>query len=296
MKTLDTLVADIYEVVSSKGGWDEVINDYFKGRLGDTMMSRLSPSSGKEYKPSIRMSNAGQPCARKLWYTVNQHEGGEELSANTHLKFLYGDILEDLLISLALAAGHTVEGEQDVCEIQGIKGHRDCVIDGVLIDVKSASPFSFKKFKEHKLRGDDPFGYIGQLSSYLYSSQDDPLVEDKVNAGFLVIDKVHGTLCLDMYDLTPELETKEEFIKERKEMVDAPEPPVRGFEPEEDGYWKGRKADGDFRHNGSYKLGVNCSYCDHKHSCHTGLRTFVSARGPVFFTDLKHKPRMQEVT
>lgn len=272
-----------------------MINDYFKGRLGDTMMSRLTPSS-KEYKPSIRMSNAGQPCARKLWYTVNQSEGGEELPANAHLKFLYGDILEDLLISLALAAGHTVEGEQDVCEIQGIKGHRDCVIDGVLIDVKSASPYSFKKFKEHRLREDDPFGYIGQLSSYLYSSQEDPLVKDKTNAGFLVIDKVNGTLCLDMYDLTPELETKEEFIKERKEMVDAPEPPARQFEPQEDGYYRGSGPSRTFVPNGSKKLGVNCSYCDHKHSCHPGLRTFVSARGPIYYTDVKHKPRMAEVT
>lgn len=294
-KTIDTLVDDIYEVITSKGGWTETVNEYFKGRLGSTMMSRLSPPE-KEYKPSIRMSNVGQPCARKLWYYVNESGEGEPLPPQAHLKFLYGDILEDLLLSLATAAGHRVEGEQDVMEINGIKGHRDCVIDGVLIDVKSASAYSFQKFKENRLREDDAFGYIGQLSSYLYASQDDPLVEEKDKAGFLVIDKVSGSLCLDMYDLRTDMARKEQMIEERKEIVNASTPPPRGFQPEADGYWKGRKVDGDFRPNGSKKLGTNCSYCDFKHVCHPGLRTFVSARGPVYFTDLKHKPRMMEVT
>ncbi len=282
MKTIETLIPDIYEVISEKGGWDTVVNEYFKERLGETMMSRLTPPE-EEYKPSLRMSNVGKPCARQLWYDVNEAEGGEELPPYAHLKFLYGDILEDLLVSLALAAGHTVEGEQDTMVIRGIKGHRDCIIDGVLIDVKSASPFSFKKFKEHRLREDDPFGYIRQLSSYLYASQDDPLVKDKKKAGFFVIDKVHGHLTLDMYNLTKEMDNKEEFIEERKAMVASPTPPKKGFEEVPDGK------------SGNKKLGLNCSYCSHKASCYPGLRTFIYSRGPVFLTNVVREPNVPEV-
>jgi hypothetical protein len=43
------------------------------------------------------------------------------------------------------------------------------VIDGVTVDVKSASKYGFEKFLKHNLREDDPFGYISQLSSYVYA-------------------------------------------------------------------------------------------------------------------------------
>src|SRR5690606_25725922 len=109
----------------------------------------------------------------------NTPEDGEPLRPEAYLKFLYGDILEDLLLFLAEAAGHTVVGRQDEQEIAGIKGHRDCVIDGTVVDAKSASSYSFKKFKEGRLREDDPFGYVDQLQSYIHSGQNDPLVTDK---------------------------------------------------------------------------------------------------------------------
>ena len=198
MKTIDTLVQDIYEVVETKGGWDEVINEHFKEAVGGTMMARLTPPEEERKGGTLRMSNIGQPCSRKLWYHCNNDEEGETLQPSTHLKFLFGDLLEDLLLSLAVAAGHTVEGHQDTMESAGIKGHRDAVIDGVTVDVKSASTYSFKKFKEGKLREDDAFGYIQQLSSYVYAAKDDPLVADKKHGAFLVIDKQHGHICLEI--------------------------------------------------------------------------------------------------
>ena len=37
-----------------------------------------------------------------------------------------------------------------------------------MVDVKSASDFSFRKFSHRTLfKGDDPFGYIGQISAYM---------------------------------------------------------------------------------------------------------------------------------
>ena len=223
------------------------------------------------------MSSMGTPCTRKLWYSVNQPDDGEPLPTSARVKFLYGDILESFLISLAIAAGHRVEGLQGVLEIAGIKGHRDCVIDGVTVDVKSASPFGFNKFKSGGLRGDDPFGYISQLSSYVYAGRDDPVVTDKTHGAFLAIDKVGGHICLDMYDLTEEMENKEEEFEDIKVMV-TQEVPDRTFEPIPDGK------------SGNTKLGVNCSYCDYNKVCHPDLRTFLYSAGPRFLIDVVKLP------
>ena len=69
----------------------------------------------------------------------------------------------------------------------GVKGHIDAKVDGVLVDVKSASHFSFKKFKDKSLYSDDPFGYIDQLSSYSTAEEVD-------RSRFLVMNKTSGEL------------------------------------------------------------------------------------------------------
>ena len=142
------------------------------------------------------MSSIGTPCKRKLWYKVNKPEIGERLDAKMLLKFFYGDMIEELILSMVKASGHTVDGMQDRVNVHGIRGHRDAVIDGMTIDVKSCSPFAFKKFRDGELRDNDPFGYISQLSSYVYAAKDDPLVTDKTRGAFLAIDKVNGRFVL----------------------------------------------------------------------------------------------------
>ena len=40
---------------------------------------------------------------------------------------------------LASISGHKVTQQQKQVEVEGVKGHQDCFIDGVLVDCKSAS-------------------------------------------------------------------------------------------------------------------------------------------------------------
>ena len=117
----------------------------------------------KEAKRTLRMSNVGKP-ARMLWYEVNSTVEKEEFNGPTYLKFLYGDLIEEVVLFLAEVAGHSVSDRQRQVVVSDIVGHIDGVVDGVLIDVKSTSPHSFKKFKDGTLRNDDPFAYISQLS------------------------------------------------------------------------------------------------------------------------------------
>ena len=287
-KTLSTIVEDIYAVITDKGGWDETVNEYFLTHIGETMMSRLA--SPDQPRGTLRMSSIGQPCARRLWYSVNMDPTtGEPLRSATHLLFLYGDILEDLILALAVAAGHSVEGRQDELEVLGVKGHRDAVIDGVTIDVKSASPFSFKKFKGGLTDADDGFGYLGQLPGYVHAAKDDPLVTDKDTGAFLVINKVNGELCLDVHDFKKDgrLDEIEDLYASRIESSGKPTPPSRGFSPQPDGK------------SGNEKLGFNCSYCEYKKTCHPGLRTFLYAgpngAAPRFLTTVVNEPKVMEV-
>ena len=281
-KDISTLVADMEDVILGKKGWDSAIGDQMAKNYSTIVADRFSKP--QETRAYLSMSSLGTPCDRKLWYKINQPETAIPLRANALLKFNFGDMIEELALSIVQQAGHTVAGQQDRMEAHGIKGSRDCVIDGMTVDVKSASPYSFKKFQEGNLREQDPFGYISQLSSYVYAAKDDPLVTNKTHGAFLVIDKVNGHICLDMYDFTEELKTKEEEIIRIKEMVKTKTPPERGFEDVPQS-----------KTSPNMKLGMECSYCEFKKACWPGLKMFAYSHGPTYLTKIKKPLKVDEV-
>lgn len=283
-KSINTLVRDIYQELETRGGWDQVITDYFVDSMKEFAETRMQQQEEQEQRGgTLRLSQMGVPCERKLWYGVNQPAESQSLPASTLLKFKYGDLIETLILSLAKAAGHDVQGEQDVLYVDGIKGHRDAVIDGITVDVKSASSYSFKKFASGGLREDDPFGYISQLSSYVYAGRDHEVESHPTLGAFLVIDKQNGTLCLDMYDFGPELGGKLEEFKRKKELVAQPNPPERTFSDEPDGK------------SGNRKLSLQCSYCDYRNVCWPNLRTFLYSGKPRFLTEVSREPNVPEL-
>lgn len=281
MKTLDTLVYDIEQVVLGKGGWDKTISALFGQQLSEVAFDRFSKEQGP--RRHLSLSQIGTPCDRKLWYKINTPEDGEPLSAEALGTFFYGDMIEALVICLAQAAGHTVTGLQDRLDVHGVKGHRDCVIDGVTVDVKSAAKYSFQKFAEHKLREDDPFGYISQLSSYVYAGQDDPHVTNKSEGAFLVVQKDRFKLCLDRYDFTEELKKKQQEIEAAKALVAGPMPEKR-IDPVPQSKTSPNKM-----------LSVSCNYCEFRKKCWPEARTFIYSTGLVHLTEIKNEPKVTEL-
>lgn len=290
-KSIDTLVSDIQRVLTE--GIDDIPKDKIN-KFGKTLAFYLTERLKKQARKfSLRLSNIGKPCTRQLWYEKWKPEEQEKLSASNKLKFLFGDLCEELILFLAEITGHRVEGRQDKLDLYGIKGSRDVILDGRLADVKSASSASFKKFQEGLKPEKDAFGYLGQLGGYHKAGQDDDLMVDKKEASFVVFDKQHGHLALDTHTFDHENIDWEKAVSDRKKAINNPDVvPDRGFEPIPDGYTK----DGEFKPNGSMKLGTNCSYCASKFSCHPNLRVFISASGPRFYTEIKHKPKMLELT
>lgn len=282
-KTIDTLIEDMDKTLLE--GIDpeehsELIEQYtaeFRKLLQTRFSKRETPERG-----FLRMSSIGQPCERKLYYEVNNPKEAEPFDADTIFKFIFGDLTELITLFVAEAAGHRVEGTQGTLEIAGIKGHRDAVIDGVTVDVKSASPFSFEKFKSGKVKDDDPFGYILQLQNYMHVGQNDPIVTNKTTGAFLAINKVSGERCLDFHEYSGL--PHEQIFERKKELVDSKTIPPRRFEPVPDGK------------SGNEKLVMNCSYCSFKWKCHPQLKGFAYSRGPVFLTTVKRTPDVPEIT
>lgn len=276
-KTIETLVDDIHDVLSNGADIPEELLERFGKQVARTVADGLK----RDYVPALRMSAIGKPCERDLYYGINHPEDKEPFTPSTYMKFLIGHVLEDVLLLLVELAGHSVEGRQDEQEIAGIKGHRDVVIDGVTVDAKSASTYSFAKFETGLTKEQDAFGYLDQIQSYVHAGQSDPVVTDKSRGAFLVVDKTLGHICLDVHE--KEDFPIEEFYERKKAIVAGNEVPPRGFDPVPDGK------------SGNMKLGTNCSYCDFKKKCHPGLRAFAYSGRPVFLTTVEKEPKVPEI-
>ena len=282
----DTLVSDIYHMIDTKEipegvPVEQVIND-FGENVKEILRNNITEHEFDRRK--LRMSNIGKKD-RQLWYSYNGYKG-EELMPHTRIKFLYGHLIEEMILALTKLAGHDVTDEQKRVEVDGIKGSMDCKIDGVLTDVKSASPYGFKKFKDGSLIDNDPFGYVDQIKGYAHS-------EGVTDVGWLVMDKTNGHLTYLKYDMADESQwywsklnffSIEERIKNIKRVVKSETPPERCYKPIADGK------------SGNMKLAVGCSYCAYKHECWgKDLRTFIYSTGPRYLTEVKFVPSVLEV-
>lgn len=280
-KQIENLVEDIYDLFRKGHAPDVELVRGFAVQLADTVATRLG-DSGSPRDATLRMSNLGKPD-RQLWYEFHPDGSKEALEPHTLLKFLIGDIYESVLLFLAKCAGHDVSQEQAEVEINGIKGHIDAVIDGHVVDVKSASTYAFKKFKYGTLAEDDPFGYIDQIGGYSTALG--------LPGAFLAGDKQNGHLALLQI---PQQETEglriEERIEHLKEVVVSTEEPDRCYEAVPDGL------------SGNLALSVGCSYCPHKFRCWAdanggvGLRTFLYSGGPRHLVHIEREPKTPELT
>lgn len=284
-RLIDTLVEDIQALFTNGHTCDPANVEAFGSRLAETVSKRLqevrNEAAGRE--GNLRLSSIGKPD-RQLYYSIHgSGGGGEVLGASTRFKFLYGDILEELLLFLARESGHTVTDEQKEVEVNGVLGHIDAIIDGVVVDVKSASSQAFKRFDE-KLDSDDPFSYIEQLSGYSVGL-------GGLDGGFLVVDKMLGHLRYVPVDA----ETMRRIdvparIDHLKEVMASDVLPERCYEPVPEGK------------SGNMKLPVGCSYCSHKFHCWAdandgiGLRSFLYASGPTHLTTVVSEPKVMEIT
>ena len=247
--------------------------------IKEALMSWAVPSDrNKDF--TVRMSNVGKP-SRQLWYEKRDPAGRGGIDGPTQIKFLYGHLLEEIVLMLVRMSGHKVTDEQKEVEVKGIVGHMDCKINGEVVDVKTASRFAFNKFKDGRLSQDDPFGYLGQLAGY-------EAAEGTDNGGFLVLNKESGELCMYVPDDLdkPNIKTS---ISQLLPALELDVPPELCYTPIPDGK------------KGNMKLPKGCSWCKYKHECYKdandgqGLRTFKYSNGLAYLTEVVVEPKVEEL-
>ena len=282
---IHTLVEDIYSVVLSKRAPDgvdvEKEIDAFGEAVKDLMRKEFLSNSFDARK--LRLSNIGRDD-RYLW---NHYHGKarQKYRPENLIKFLYGHIIEEMLLFLVKLSGHKVTHEQFPAAVGGIKGSMDCKIDGIVTDIKSTSTYGFKKFKDGSLAYDDPFAYIAQIKAYAYS-------EGETKYGWLAMDKQNGHLTYLMYDeedtqapvhekISYSIEEKVAHVLEVVARDTPPENPCA--EPVPDGK------------SGNMTLTATCSYCHFKKVCWKGVRGFIYSTGPKFFTKVVNEPKVPEI-
>ena len=282
-KPLNTVVPDVYKMLESVSQGEplpitEEALDKTMASMKEAIMHWATPRK-RDTDFTLRMSNVGKP-QRQMWFEKRDTDINSEVDGPTQIKFLYGHILEEIVLMLVRMAGHNVSDEQKEVEVNGIVGHMDCKINGQVVDVKSASRFAFQKFKNGTLNSDDPFGYLGQLAGYEKAEGTD-------GGGFLVINKENGELCMFQPDDLdkPNIETTINTLRDNLELD---KPPELCYTPVPDGK------------KGNMRLPKGCSYCKYKHECHkdandgAGLRTFKYSTGYAYLTEVVAEPKVEE--
>jgi hypothetical protein len=192
------------------------------------------------------------------------------------VKFLFGDYLEELVLFLAKEAGHEVTHRQHEVKMTGryndwvATGHLDAMIDGWVVDVKSAADASFQKYKREGLtKENDTFGYIDQLDAYANATSN-------LNRAFIFINKHDGEMLIIDRSKEP-LEDTETLIANWGNMLESGhQPAARPSLEEAKGY--------------GMKLDTVCNYCQYKWPCRgKSMKGYVVSGRPVYYTDLTPK-------
>ena len=286
--TLDTLVSDVYKLMkdknSAKGVDTEAEIEKFGEAMKDLMRKEFVPSvENFSNRSGLRLSAVGKPL-RQQWMGTKGYTK-EKIEPKTLIKFMYGHVIEEMLLLFVRLSGHEVTDEQKLLEVGGIKGSMDCKIDGVVVDVKSTTKFGITKFQKGSLAADDTFGYIDQIKAYAHAEGDRKWA-------WLAMDRDSGTLAICKYDLDDTehpyhsmySESIVDRVKEVKEAVASDEMPEPCSHPVPDGV------------SGNMKLSTMCGYCPFKKHCYPEMRAFVTGSGVKFMTTVVNRPKYKNGT
>lgn len=283
MKSIHTLVEDIYNVASPDSSYpmERNILEHMLKNMSHAVCDTSALGAPRQY--FIRPSGVGKGL-RWHWFMNKYPDAGEVFDGRMMMLFLDGHIQEAKLLAYIKLAGHTVTHEQGKVELAGISGSCDCVIDGYLIDIKTASDYSFKKFEAGQIDlNNDPFGYIAQLSTYKQG-----LIAAGVEIkgqGWLVYNKNDSKTVLHLIPDTQLVDAtqKIEQIREAHKSDIMPEELCPGAEP---------KAEP----NGNLEMSFMCAYCPFKDKCWPDYQVYKYSNKNKLYVKVVKEPRVDNVT
>jgi len=284
---IQTLISDIYSYMNGAGDEhpdrDRII-DEFKEECAN-IARRFTEERTAPRQFRLRPSNMGHPI-RKLWFQANTPMPEANERSHLPLTFMFGSLTEAMLLCVAKLTGkHEITDQQKTVGLGGIEGSIDAVIDGALVDVKSASPYSFNLVRNGSLTSsnpeDDPWGYRDQASFYSRADGRDKFY-------WLTFDKSSGELALTGFDALTGMKSRkalEDQITRTNEILKQPSPPTElCYQPVPDGK------------SGNETLHKLCSMCPFKMACFPHVRVFKYATGLKYLTKVNRTPDVEEVT
>lgn len=239
----------------------------------------------------LLMSNIGRPLRQLM---LEKEHGRVKFDPQAKLRGVYGYMWESFLFFLLKASGQNIEtnkrvsldvkvGDDQETKVSGIL---DCIIDGEIYDVKSASPWSYEnKFVSlEAMEKDDPFGYVGQGMAY-------SIADKKYFGGWIVIDKSDGRIKVVPVPKDNYKELARKYLDDFKNKVktlfftDNPDmPPCDGVEEET----FNRRA------TGNKILKKTCEFCPHKYKCHPNLQVRECQNSKAMTKKFKHYVEINE--
>ena len=215
----------------------------------------------RDTKFRLRMSNIGRSYCQ-LWFDKNEPEKAIAPTTNFVINMMLGDIVEAIFKGLLKAAGVSYkDGEHVTLDLGNsgeIKGTPDIIIDDMVDDIKSASPWSYQnKFKDYETLADkDSFGYVAQLAGYAKAMGKKP-------NGWWVINKATGHF--KHVSSNGKIDTNKFVVKTKQLIKDLETNKFRRcYEDVPETYRK--------KPSGNRKLGIECSFCSYRHSCWPNLK------------------------
>ncbi|UZV39987.1 hypothetical protein LPP2_g19 [Leptolyngbya phage LPP-2, strain SPI] len=133
----------------------------------DTYVSAVRDSYRRQFinerqqENRLRVSSLGKYAVVQALQCFGVHEDRGNIRGAQADMFHVGDVTEAKLIALMKAYGLQVTHEQHEVTWHGVLGHMDCVVDGMVIDVKTCNDGNFKRYQK-KL----PLTYLTQIGVY----------------------------------------------------------------------------------------------------------------------------------
>jgi len=249
-----------------------------------------------EYR--IRMSGLGRPLCQQV---LDKQGIKESMQYNTLFRFMFGDMVESLLMLVMREAGVDIVDSQRQVELelggQTIKGTLDVIIRDELgvekvWDIKSASDWAYKnKFTGFggydSIKDDDPFGYV--MQGYLYSA-----ATSMPFGGWIVVNKSSGEVAVVE---APEWQDddREAYLADAVDRVKfLTNPSVKPFKPFPDEYETYRRK-GETLRTENKVLSKECNLCGYRNHCwpkailHPKVTSQAKNPPMVWYTKLKQK-------
>jgi hypothetical protein len=256
------LELQIREFLDKANAGEATLSDEIVDQFAEDCKTAIRRQFDKRRGYSVRMSGLGRPvCQQKM-----ERDGyEEEKSYNDILRFLFGDVVEAIVMAVMRGAGVNIVDTQT--KVTTKIGDRD--IDGTLDvaitdehggtkvwDIKSASDYSFtNKFSKgyRAIESDDPFGYIMQGHLYAEGYQ-------APFGGWIAVNKSSGEIAIVEADYVEEEHVAE--LDKAKQILKKLEGPVHKKPPYDSIEEKGTR---------NRLLPKPCTFCGFKKHCWKNL-------------------------